>query len=264
MYEKKIINYIIKWLRDYLLKSGLDGFVIGLSGGIDSAVVTSLLARTHLPVLIIELPIYKNKAEIKRRKSFIKSLKKQFKNVSNILLYSKNIFYQIVKQINLCSNNYNKHKLLLANIQSRLRMLLLYYYAGVFNYLVTGTGNKIEDFGIGFFTKYGDGGVDINPIADLNKTEVYLLAKHLDIPESIINAIPNDGLWEDFRSDEMQIGLSYSTLEWAMNLIEKKTPPIKKLSNNDIKILNRYLNLHNISEHKMKQIPFCKIPPAFK
>ena len=154
-----------------------------------------------------------------------------------------------------------KSSLELANVQSRLRMLTLYYYANTKNYLVVGTGNKIEDFGIGFFTKYGDGGVDLQPIADLTKSEVYLISNELNILDEIKKAKPKDGLWEDQRSDETQLGFTYEELEWAMKMNKIRN---SNFSKKELKILKKYEILNQKNNHKMISIPFCKIPPSLK
>lgn len=266
---EKITYFIVKWLNNYLLRYDLEGYVVGLSGGIDSALVSYLTALTGKPVLIMELLIYSHKKEINRRKEFINFLKKKFLNIQFISLNLYNNFISLYN--NIKNNNSNieitKKNILLANLQSRLRMMILYYYAGLNNYIVTGTGNKIEDFSIGFFTKYGDGGVDISPIADLNKTQIFSLSKYFNFPESILKAVPSDGLWLDNRSDEDQIGLSYKNLEWAMEFIENKNltkSNYKNLSINKINILNKYYKLHYSAKHKINSIPVCKIPYCFK
>ncbi len=155
----------------------------------------------------------------------------------------------------------SKSSLALANVKSRIRMLTLYYYANIKNYLVVGTGNKVEDFGVGFFTKYGDGGVDLLPIADLTKSEIFFLAKKLNIIDEIQKAKPTDGLWEDQRSDEDQLGASYDELEWAMKNMKKKNCTI---SETEYEILKKYQILHQKNKHKMIPIPICKIPNRIK
>ena len=149
----------------------------------------------------------------------------------------------------------------LANARARLRMTTLYYYAGIHNYLVAGTGNKVEDFGVGFYTKYGDGGVDLSPIADLNKTEVFALAKELDIVGSIQKAAPTDGLWDDGRTDEDQLGASYPELEWAMSVGTK--PDKTSFSERQKVVFELYNRLHQSNLHKMNAIPVCTIPKNF-
>ncbi len=152
--------------------------------------------------------------------------------------------------------------LTLANTRSRLRMLTLYYFAGLNNDLVAGTGNKVEDFGVGFYTKYGDGGVDLSPIADLMKSEVYALGKALGVNDEIIQAAPTDGLWGDDRTDEDQIGASYPELEWAMEYIEAGENG--ELTDRQSEVLAIYNRFHNANQHKMQPIPVCEIPPALR
>ena len=215
MNAEKVNNHIVNWLKDYALKAGVNGFVVGVSGGIDSAVTSTLCAQTGLKTLCVELPIHQAQSHVDRKKEHIAQLKVRFKNVDSISI-------DLSSNFDLLKNtfpNFENEKLLflsLANTRSRLRMLTLYYLAGIHKLLVVGTGNKVEDFGVGFYTKYGDGGVDISPIADLLKSEVYILGKYLQVPYSIMNAKPTDGLFGDDRSDEDQLGASYNELEWAM------------------------------------------------
>lgn len=206
MNTEKIINHICTWLNDYSNKSTTNGFIIGISGGIDSAVTSTLIAKTGKPVICIEMPINQNKLQVERGKKHISWLKKKFPNVSSIELDLTKVFTTFIKE---AKKKHKTNKLAQANTRARLRMTTLYYFAQINNYLVVGTGNKVEDFGIGFFTKYGDGGVDISPIADLLKTEVFTLGKYLDINKDIINATPTDGLWDEDKSDEEQIGAKY-------------------------------------------------------
>jgi len=247
------IQHICNWIKQYSLESKTKGFVIGISGGIDSAVTSTLTAKTNLPLLCVEMPIYQKKEEISRGKEHIQWLEKKFENVRSIEIELTPVFEQFIKKIPKTKNK--KNLLALANSRARLRMTTLYYLAQINNYIVVGTGNKIEDFGIGFFTKYGDGGVDISPIADLLKSEVYLIGKELKINSDILLAPPTDGLWENGKTDEEQIGASYSELEWAMNLNKIK----KNLTKREKKILNLYKKLHRTNLHKMKPIPVCKI-----
>ena len=153
--------------------------------------------------------------------------------------------------------------LALANTRARLRMSTLYYFAGLHRYLVAGTGNKVEDFGVGFYTKYGDGGVDLSPIADLLKSEVYELGRFLDVPVSILEAAPTDGLFGDSRTDEDQIGASYDELEWAMKMQENGKKPTD-FEGRKQEVFNIYLRLNKANQHKMKPIPVCNIPNSYK
>lgn len=255
----KVINHIIFWLKNYLKNSKMNGFIIGVSGGIDSAVVSTLAAKTKKNVLILEMPIHQEKSQIIRSKKHVKWLKKKFKNVISLKVDLTLIFDNIKKTFR--SNNMTKKniELSLANTRSRLRMLTLYYYGTINQYLVTGTGNKIEDFGIGFFTKYGDGGVDILPIADLLKSEIYTIGKYLNIIKCIQNAEPCDGLWDDNRNDMTQIGATYKELEWVM--FKKKIK--NTLSKKESEILKIYKNLNKKNQHKLNPIPICKIPKKY-
>ena len=202
MQTQKVTEHIINWLKNYAETAKMNGFVIGISGGIDSAVVSTLAAKTGLKTLVIELPIRQKKDQVQRAQEQISFLKNNFGNVESLEIDLTETFDIFEKNVISKSSTTQNRELSLANSRSRLRMLTLYYFGQIHNLLVTGTGNKIEDFGIGFFTKYGDGGVDISPIGDLTKTQVYELAKELNIPESIQKAAPTDGLWDTERSDE--------------------------------------------------------------
>jgi NAD+ synthase len=213
MQTTSVITHISNWLKNYANSCNSQGFVIGISGGIDSAVTSILAAKTGLPLICVEMPIHQNKIQIERGLKHIEWLKENFSNTSSIKLELSSLFDEFIAKIP--ANN--KSELALVNTRARLRMTTLYYFAQANNSLVLGTGNKVEDFGIGFFTKYGDGGVDISPIADLLKSEVYTLGKELAINNDILTAPPTDGLWGDNKTDEDQIGATYPELEWAMN-----------------------------------------------
>ena len=258
MKEKEVIQHIVNWISEYQQKSGAEGFVIGISGGIDSALSSTLSAKTKLPTLCIEMPIHQNKHQVERGENHIKWLKKNFENVTDTKIELTNVFDSFVK--NLPKSHNNKNDLSLVNVRARFRMTALYYYAQLNNYLVVGTGNKIEDFGIGFFTKYGDGGVDISPIADLLKTEVYQLSEKLGINNDILIAPPTDGLWRDDKTDEEQIGANYPELEWAMNFDGEKD----ELKERKKEVLEIYMELNKKNQHKMRKIPVCKIPEILK
>jgi len=255
METTSVIKYISNWLLKYSNSSNSNGFVVGVSGGIDSALTSTLAAKTGLPLICIEMPIYQNKKQVKRGITHIEWLKHSFPNVKSIKLDLTKVLEEFTK--NIPENN---NQLALANTRARLRMTTLYYFAQINNCLVLGTGNKVEDFGIGFFTKYGDGGVDISPIADLLKSEVYALSESLNINPSILNAPPTDGLWESNKTDEDQIGASYPELEWAMQYREND----KELSKREKKVLKIYTQLNNKNQHKMRKIPICKIPKHLK
>ena len=258
MKEKEVINYIKNWLIDYSKKSKTNGFVVGVSGGVDSALTSKLSAITGIQTLCVEIPINQNEDQKSRGKKHISWLKDNYKNVKSTEIELTNVFNSFIS--NLPKNHENKNELCLANVQSRLRMTTLYYYAQLNNFLVLGTGNKVEDFGVGFYTKYGDGGVDLSPIADLLKSEVYSLSKYLKINSEIIKAAPTDGLWENNRTDEVQLGASYDELEWAMNFNDK----IKLVSERQNEVLKIYKNLNIKNQHKMTPIPVCKIPKSLK
>ena len=201
------------------------------------------------------MPIHQNKKEILRGKKHITWLKEKYNNVSSIEFNLTSVFDNFKNQ-----TNNNDNSLALANTRSRLRMTSLYYFAQINNYLVAGTGNKVEDFGIGFFTKYGDGGVDLSPIADLLKTEVFTLSKELNIINDILIALPTDGLWEEEKTDEDQIGATYKELEWAMNLDNLN----KNLSKREQEVLTIYTKLNKANKHKILPIPVCLIPEDIK
>lgn len=258
MNTASVAKHITDWLFDYNQEAGTNGFVVGVSGGIDSAVTSTLAARTGLPVLCLEMPIHQSKDQVTRAMEHIEWLKYNFSNVEMETVELTSIFDQFITAVP--ETNVDTMEMALVNTRARLRMTALYYFAGLKGMLVAGTGNKVEDFGIGFFTKYGDGGVDLSPIADLNKTEVYALAKYLNIIPSIQAAPPTDGLWGDDRTDEDQIGASYPELEWAMGFDgdEASLPPRKQ------EVLKIYRRLNKMNRHKMEPIPVCTIPDALR
>ena len=257
MQTTAIINHISNWLKSYAQNAGVKGFVIGISGGIDSAVTSTLAAKTGLPLLCVELPIHQNKIQVERGLKHIAWLKESFENVSSVELQLSSVYDSFTSQL---SDNEAQNELALVNTRARLRMTTLYYFAQSKQSLVLGTGNKVEDFGIGFFTKYGDGGVDISPIADLLKTEIYAIGKVLGINNEILTAAPTDGLWGDNKNDEEQIGASYPELEWAMAFNEDTN----SLTEREKKVLQIYIKLNRENQHKMNAIPICKIPKNLK
>jgi NAD+ synthase len=258
MKTDKIIEHIVQWLRDYLDQSGLQGFTVGVSGGIDSAVSSTLCALTGKRLIALNMPIYQAKDQLSRASQHISRLEEQFFNVKGLDIELTPIF----EQMETSFPSDIQDGLTMANTRSRLRMLTLYAVASHHKLLVVGTGNKVEDFGIGFFTKYGDGGVDISPIADLMKSEVYALGKELGIQEEILKAPPTDGLWEDNRNDEEQIGASYAELEWAMQYIA--SGETGKLTEQKQKVLKRFKQLNAANQHKIKPIPVCLIPDELR
>lgn len=259
MQTKKIIQHIVNWLKDYTNESGAKGFVIGVSGGIDSAVVSVLGAKTNLPILCLEMPIYQTSSEMKRASNHLKFLKENWKNVCSTETDLTPLFDAFITQMPQTENTERSERALI-NTRARIRMTTLYYFAQLNNYLVLGTGNKVEDFGIGFFTKYGDGGVDLSPIANLTKSEVFTLGSNLRITNEILTAPPTDGLWNDDRTDEDQIGATYPELEWAMEFIGDE----KNISEREKKVLEIYNSLRQVNLHKMKEIPVCIVPEDWK
>lgn len=254
----KTKEYIVNWLANYVETSGTNGFVIGISGGIDSAVTSTLCALTKKRVIVLSMPIRQFKAEHDRSKEHIEWLKANFSNVESheveltgVLGAFENALPQEIQDF-----------LSMANTRARIRMSTLYAFASHYKLVVAGTGNKVEDFGVGFYTKYGDGGVDISPIADLYKTQVFELGKNLGIVESIITAKPTDGLFADGRTDEDQIGATYPELEWAMEYINSNSN--NHLTQRQKEVLEIYAKRHNANKHKMNPIPVCIIPNTIK
>lgn len=258
MQSDKVVDYIVNWLKDYAINAKMNGFVVGISGGIDSALTSTLCAKTGFPTLCIEMPIHQAPSQVSRAQEHISQLKEKFPNVSSIEVNLTTFFETFKTSVPDNSDNENLF-LSLANARARMRMTTLYYFAGLHKYLVAGTGNKVEDFGVGFYTKYGDGGVDLSPIADLMKSEVYKLAATVQVPASIQKAKPTDGLWGDDRTDEDQIGATYDQLEWAMKQDEigKKNTDFK---GEEKRVFTLYKRLNNANQHKMNPIPICKIP----
>jgi NAD+ synthase len=239
---------ISNWLKEYLENSNLTSFIIGVSGGIDSALVSTLCAQTGKKTIVLSMPIHQQPYQLSRAYKHIQWLKAKYSNVESFEFDLTNTFETFKLLFHV------ENKLALANSRSRLRMVTLYQIAGTYSGLVVGTGNKIEDFGVGFFTKYGDGGVDISPIADLTKTEVRQTAHELGIIEEILLAQPTDGLWEDDRSDEDQLGATYPELEWAMEFKGNENT----LSPRELEVLNIYRKFNNQNKHKIKIIPIFK------
>jgi len=251
----RIIDYenlsekIEKWIKNYVQLNGIETLVIGVSGGIDSAVVSTLCARTGIQTFAVGMPL-NSKPENTR----LSELQLDFLSKLNVQTIEIELSETFKSFETLISNTFVS-ELANANSKSRLRMMTLYHIATVINGIVVGTGNKVEDFGVGFFTKYGDGGVDISPIADLYKTEVRELGRYLGIPQEIINATPTDGLWDDDRNDEQQIGATYEELEWVMEHgVEKFSYTEKEY--NVAKIFETFNQKNN---HKMVPIPIFNL-----
>jgi len=236
---------IVKWLADYYwMHSGnIKGFVVGVSGGIDSAVVSTLCAETGLPTYAVTMPLHSKEENTELSEAHAYGLVPKYPNVTMVNVDLTRTYDTMMTWVD---DTFTGNELANANTKSRLRMTTLYQIAGAKGCIVVGTGNKVEDYGIGFYTKYGDGGVDIAPIADLYKTEVWELGEFLDIDERICNAKPTDGLWDDGRNDEDQIGASYEQLEEAM---EYGTGPA-------VDILNKF---SRNNQHKMQPIPTFKL-----
>ena len=241
--SKKVI-FIKDWILNYVnsMPKKAKSLVIGISGGIDSSVSSTLSAMTGLRTIVLSMPIKQNGSQHDLSLRHQEWLKKNFKNVEGHTVELDSLF----KTFESTLKNFNSEHGM-ANSRARLRMSTLYQVAAANNGIVVGTGNKVEDFGVGFYTKYGDGGVDISPIADCNKTEVWELGRELKILDDIISAAPTDGLWDDGRTDEGQLGLSYKEIEEAMN-------------NENSKNRDKYIQIRKSNLHKMDPIPICKIP----
>jgi NAD+ synthase len=247
----RIIDYthlseeIQNWIINYVNKHNIKTLVIGVSGGIDSAVVSTLCAKTGIPTIAVGMPLNSNPKNTK-----LSELQLDFLSTLGI----KTVEYDLSKTFKSFEglmSDFFSSDLASANSKSRMRMMTLYHIATTMKGIVVGTGNKVEDFGVGFYTKYGDGGVDISPIADLYKTEVRELGRHLGVPQEIINAIPTDGLWDDDRNDEQQIGATYDELEWVMEYGLNKQSYTEK----EFKVLQIYQNFNEKNKHKMVPIP---------
>ena len=244
MNSDKKITYISNWIKDYAISLPFNppSLIVGVSGGIDSAVTSTLCAKTGLKTIAVSMPIKQNQSQHDLSLRHLKWLEDSFDNVEIMTIELDEVF----KSFELTMTNFN-NKLAFANSRSRLRMVTLYQIAQSNKGIVVGTGNKVEDFGVGFYTKYGDGGVDISPIADCTKTDVWNMGNSLGIMNEIIEAAPTDGLWDDSRNDESQLGLTYEQIEEAMN-------------NSNSKYYDKYLKIREPNLHKMKPIPVCIIP----
>ena len=257
MRSQLVIYHIVNWLKEYSVASKTDGFVIGISGGIDSAVTSTLCALTGKKVIALNLPIRQFKKEFDLSSEHIKWLTANFKNVESATVDLSASLESLEKAFSVDIQDF----LTMANTRARLRMTTLYAFAGHHKLLVAGTGNKVEDFGIGFFTKYGDGGVDVSPIADLYKTQVYELAKELGVVSGIQQAKPTDGLFADGRTDEDQIGATYPELEWAMEYLENKET--RELTFREQEVMSIYKKRNAANKHKVDPIPVCEIPKEY-
>ena len=247
---KEKIEHIVDWIKDYAEQYNKTSLVVGVSGGIDSSVVSTLCAKTGLKTIPIVMTI-KNKDMLALEHAWW--LEEKFSNVSKRVINLEKIFHEFENASRYLGAD-SEHAF--ANSRSRLRMMMLYQVATSNNGLVVGTGNKVEDFGIGFYTKYGDGGVDISPIADCMKTDVWKMAAHLHILQDIQDASPSDGLWDDGRTDEDQIGMSYFDLEKAMT--QDDMGAIVTIPE-EARKLETYRKMKHQNEHKMKPIPVCSM-----
>lgn len=250
---ENLSNKIQEWIIDYTNKNNLTTLVVGVSGGIDSAVVSTLCAETGIETIVVGMPINSSPENTKLSDLQISILSAKYSNVSGFHIDLSSVF-ESFKSHKAFGQRFNS-ELGFANTKSRLRMVSLYQIAASVGGIVVGTGNKVEDFGVGFYTKYGDGGVDISPIADLYKSEVRELGRLLGVPQEIIDAEPTDGLWEDNRVDETQIGASYDQLEWVMEYGMKKWEEDLKLTDKELEAVNTYLKFNIQNKHKMVSIP---------
>ena len=248
MNVEKRSKIIIDWINDYCDNTSFKpkSLVVGISGGIDSSVVSTLCALTNRKTIVLSMPIKQIKSQHDLSIEHGKWISNKYKNVEHKILELENLFSNFEKTLNEFNHEHG-----FANSRARLRMATLYQVAAANKGIVVGTGNKVEDFGVGFYTKYGDGGVDISPIADLMKSEVYALGKSLGIISGIMEAAPTDGLWGDSRTDEDQIGATYDELEWAM--LYKGSE--EELTDKELEILNIYRTLNKNNKHKMEPIP---------
>ena len=237
-------QFISNWIKDYVEKmpSKAQSLIIGISGGIDSSVSSTLSAMTGIKTIVLSMPI---KQKSSQHDLSLKHQEWLIKNFKNVEVHTLNLDKLFETFENTLSSFDSEHGM--ANSRARIRMTTLYQVAAANKGIVVGTGNKVEDFGVGFYTKYGDGGVDISPIADCNKTDVWEMGKELNILKEIIDAVPTDGLWDDSRTDEGQLGLKYSELEEAMN-------------NPNSQNREKYNKIRKLNLHKMEPIPVCKIP----
>jgi len=272
MTPKQRIKHIVKWIKAYARSAKIKTLVVGISGGIDSSVVSALCASTGINTIVVQMPIRQNRKLDNRSSMQATWLLDKFKsNVTHMSMDLTKVFDSFEKNlIPYCRENEDEERvdLAFANSRARLRMMTLYQIAQSHGGIVVGTGNRVEDFGVGFFTKYGDGGVDISPIGDCLKTAVWDMGRELDLPQEIIDAPPTDGLWNDDRTDEDQLGMTYPDLERMMALdflkraeiVDSNMPGSAKLSTDDRSKLKRYQELRARNMHKMQPIPVCKIP----
>ena len=269
---KQRIRHIVKWIKQYATKNKISTLVVGISGGIDSSVVSALCAETGLKTIVVQMPIRQNRKLDNLSSAQAGWLLERYPDtVTHISLNMTSVFDAFErKTLPVCNQDFAEQlptvELAFANSRARLRMMTLYQIAQCHGGIVVGTGNRVEDFGVGFFTKYGDGGVDISPIGDCMKTEVWDMGREFGLPQEIIDAAPTDGLWDDGRTDEGQLGMSYPDLERMMALdflqrckaVDSNMPGSAKLSADDRKKLKQYQDTRARNMHKMQPIPVCK------
>ncbi len=258
----KVETALVSGLRDYCNNAKQKGYVIGVSGGVDSAVVSTLCAKTGLPLYVIEMPIHQGSEEVNRAQEHIAWLKANYPNVIEWREDLSEVFDLMATKIAHVADTLEwagDTRLSMANTRSRLRMVSLYAMAGTFGVLVAGTGNKVEDYGIGFFTKFGDGGVDISPIAELLKSEVRELGRRMDIPPALTEAVPTDGLHTDGSTDEDQIGATYDELEWVMPEYDAGKR-MADFSGRAQAVMAIYTYRHEINAHKLALPPVLSVP----
>lgn len=262
---KQRIDFITRWMRTYAKSAKISTLVVGISGGIDSSVVSALCARTGLKTIVVQLPIRQNRKLDNRSSMQATWLLDRHSNVTHVSLDLTSVFNSFEKKLEPVCHDSDDVLLAFANSRARLRMMTLYQIAQSHGGIVVGTGNKVEDFGVGFFTKYGDGGVDISPIGDCLKTEVWDMGRELGLPQEIIDAEPTDGLWDDGRTDEGQLGMSYPDLERAMHndvldracVYQTLEIPMGREEKMQMK---QYRQIRSRNMHKMLPIPVCKMP----
>ena len=261
MKPKQRINHIVKWLRAYAKSAKISTFVVGISGGIDSSVVSALCAETGIKTIVVQMPIRQAKT-LDNRSSLQAGwlLDRYRENVTHMSMDLTKVFTAFEKDlVPYCRENEDEQRvdLAFANSRARLRMMTLYQIAQSHGGIVVGTGNRVEDFGVGFFTKYGDGGVDISPIGDCMKTAVWDMGREFGLPQEIIDAAPTDGLWDDGRTDEGQLGMTYPELEQAMWLDQSGDQSMTRTEKDNLK---KYRAIRARNLHKMMPIPVCQMP----
>jgi len=268
MTPRKRTQHIVRWLQQYAHSAQINCFVVGISGGIDSGVVSALCAQTGIPTIVVQMPI-RQKKELDRRSSLQATwLLEHYPNtVTHMSMNLTTVFSAFEKKLQpfcrLHQDPNEQEQLAFVNSRSRLRMMTLYQIAQSYSGLVVGTGNRVEDFGVGFFTKYGDGGVDLSPIGDCLKTEVWAMGRELGLPDEIVAAPPTDGLWDDGRTDEDQLGMTYAHLERAMAHDAMDRTDFYQvldiaLSQEEQDQMQRYREIRSRNLHKMQSIPVCK------